>query len=93
MDEKNDTTMKQQADAITTVSKLMGAAMALPERLAKQLREARAVLETLQEYQHPKLSIDLNYSLKDAMGDSRIPPATLIEREIKRINDILGDRA
>lgn len=93
MDDNTDTNMKQQAEAITTVRNIMAAAMALPERLAKQLREARAVLEDLKEYQHPKIIINTSHAVRAATSLDQLPPAMLIEAEIKRINEILGDRA
>ena len=52
----------------------------------------RVVLEGLSDYQHPKLQMDVPYQIR-LSDDKAMSPKAVINRQIDRINALLGDRA
>ncbi|MGA0615902.1 hypothetical protein [Paracoccus sp. KR1-242] len=66
-----------------------GSQLALGSR--EMLREVRITLETLREYQHPQVRMELPSHLRvdDAREDTA---AGCVDRQIAAINALLGDR-
>ena len=77
------------------VSQIVDDANALLTKVRDELFVARATLEALAAYQHPKLSMNMPNGIADSSNEREkpVPPAYVITRQIKRINAILGDRA
>lgn len=85
-------TVKQQNEEIDQVKRLLDSGNALAVKLSKELQSARVVLEGLRDYQHPKMSIDVPYHMR-AKDREKVMPASLIDMQVQRINELLGDRA
>lgn len=83
-------TVKEHLEECKQVSDVIESANALLKKVQAELAIARAVLEELREYQHPKLTMPHPYQLDRSKTST---PKSLIELEIDRINTLLGDRA
>lgn len=85
-------TVKEHFAACKQVSEVIDDANALLTKCRDELHKARMILEMIGPYQHPKLEVPIGYN--GWISDQKnMPPSTLIEIEIKRINALLGDRA
>lgn len=87
-------TVKEHLDASDQVAKQIKSADALVIRLKGELSAARATLDILSEYQHPKIRLEIPYHLRcDKNRDTKsCSPRDVIEVQIDRINELLGDR-
>ncbi|WP_120636061.1 hypothetical protein [Ruegeria sp. EL01] len=85
-------TVKEHFEECKSVSDVIDNANALLTKCQAELMVARDLLDGLKEYQHPKLTMSVPYRLR-AKNDENLPPKALIDREIDRINALLGDRA
>lgn len=85
-------TVKEHFEECKQVSDVIDRANALLVKCRAELSDARDVLDSLKEYQHPKLTMTAPYRLR-AKNDESLTPKALIEREVARINELLGDRA
>lgn len=91
MDEK---TVKQHMEACRAVEALIDDSNALVTRLHRGLCQVRETLEALREYQHPKVQMEIPYSLRQSDSNQRVvSPVDLINMQVKHINSLLGDRA
>jgi len=87
-------TVQQHLEACKSVENLLTDSNAMVTRLAAALRATRDTLEALLEYQHPKLAMLPPYHLRANSDPNRsAPPAAVIACQVKRINELLGDRA
>lgn len=86
------TTIKQHFEDCKQVSVVIDNANALLTKTKRALEEARATLEALVEYQHPKLDMRAPYHQGSGSRDAS-RPAEVIRVEVARINALLGDRA
>lgn len=90
----DDKTVKQHMQAVDAVSRLLTDTATQIERLRKTLVATRTTLETLSDYQHPKLMMSVPYHLRSDGPNARdVTPATVIDAQVAAINAILGDRA
>lgn len=85
-------TVKDHFEDCKQVSDVIDTANALLTKCQRELQVARDVLEALVECQHPKIIMKTPYSLR-AQDLEHSPPDNVIRHEIKRINELLGDRA
>lgn len=87
-------TVQQHLQACAKMESLITDRNALLNCLSNMLQQTRSILESLREYQHPKIRMDLPYSMRRNDSNQRdICPVDLIELHIKQINALLGDRA
>ncbi len=87
-------TVKEHFEDCKQVSDVIDNANALLTKCQRELDAARAALEALKEYQHPKMKMDVPYHFRPSSGDRQtVTPAALIDKEVARINQLLGDRA
>ena len=84
--------IKEHMENCKQVSTIIDDANALLTKTRAELTQARSVLESLLEYQHPKLVIK-SYTVKQVTKNETASPKELINCEIARINELLGDRA
>lgn len=89
--------IKDHMDESDQVKKLVDEANALLARAREELGLIREVLNELRPFQHPKLNIrqrEANYAARRVAdcGDNDFAPLHLIDRQIARINALLGDR-
>lgn len=89
--------IKDHMDESDQVKKLVDEANALLGRAREELATIREVLTSLRDFQHPKMLIrraDTSYLTREVAncGDRDFTPAHLIDRQVARINALLGDR-
>lgn len=86
-------TVKEHFENCKQVSQVVDDANALLSKVQRELAVARATLEALIDYQHPKLSMDYPYLIKGDCASPSGAPVHLIKVQIRNINELLGDRA
>ena len=86
-------TVNEHFDQCKQVSQVIDDANALLTKAQKELRLARDMLELLKEYHHPKLQIPVNYRSWRPEKPDHLTGAQIADIGIKRINELLGDRA
>ncbi|GGE30210.1 hypothetical protein GCM10011360_17830 [Primorskyibacter flagellatus] len=86
-------TVQEHFEECKQIDQIVDQANALLTKVRNELVIARAVLEALSEYQHPKLAMAVPYQFRQDLGDKHVTPRTVIDAEITRINALLGDRA
>ena len=80
-----------EADRIT---KIVKDSTAMLKKAQEELKIARMTLEHLREFQHPKLSMEVPYYHKTKYSrGAQMTPRDLVDHQIERINDLLGDKA
>jgi hypothetical protein len=84
--------VKDHLDNCRQIDQIVKDANALVMKLQSELSVARAVLDGLMEYQHPKLTMKVPFQMREQKEEA-VVPARLIQIEIERINSLLGDRA
>lgn len=87
-------TVAAQFDEADRFVKLIASSGALLKKARDELAQTRATLEALKPAQHPAVRIQIGSALKleREQYDSPVAPLTMIERQIARINTLLGDR-
>lgn len=85
-------TVKEHFEDCKQVSEVVDNANALLTKVQTELKYAREVLEKLVDYQHPKLIIATAY-MSWLTKDDKMTPDEMIRAEVRRINNLLGDRA
>ena len=85
-------TVKQHMEETDQVQKLVKSANGLVTKLQAELAQARTTLEELSGMQHPKLVMRVPYGIRGNGKDVETSPAGVIDRQVKRINEILGDK-
>jgi len=89
--------IKEHMAEADSVKKIVDDANGLLMKARDELATAREVLTELRVYQHPKLMIDrrsvphMVCRVADC-GENNFPPLHLIDKQISRINALLGDR-
>jgi len=86
-------TVKQHFDECQQVSVVIDNANALLTKTRDELMIARSALEALIKYQHPEMRMDCPYQLTLRSDEGPTSPRIVIERTVRRINELLGDRA
>ena len=87
----NKTVKDHEATAKALAEHLLDA-NALVFKLRDQLVLARDVIEKMGEAAHPKLDVDLPYTMRDRDSTTMTGPA-LAKRAAAKISETLGDRA
>lgn len=85
-------TVKAHLEESDRVEAIVKDANAMVKKLQAELATTRVVLEGLSDYQHPKLQMDVPYQIR-LSDDKAMSPKAVINRQIDRINALLGDRA
>lgn len=85
-------TVKEHTDETDQVLKIVNSANALVKKLQAELAISRATLEDLAAMQHPKLVMQVPYAIRGSNTDDKTTPAGVIDRQVKRINELLGDK-
>ena len=88
-------TLKAHFENCKQVSQIVDDANALLTKVRDELFTAREALESLIQYQHPKLAMSMPYRLAESASEREkmVAPAAVISRQVGRINALLGDRA
>ncbi|WP_065321743.1 hypothetical protein [Tritonibacter mobilis] len=86
-------TVKEHFDECQQVSVVIDNANALLTKTRDELIVARSALEDLRKYQHPEMRMDCPYRLRTQRDEGKTTPAIVIDRAVRRINELLGDRA
>lgn len=85
-------TVKQHMEETDQVQKLVKSANGLVTKLQAELSQARTTLEELSGMQHPKLLMRIPYGIRGSGKEDETSPAGVIDRQVKRINELLGDK-
>jgi hypothetical protein len=88
-----DKNVKQHLAESDALAKMIGDANALVVHLQGELSIARAALENLAEWQHPKLRIGPLYGVAYDRDQKPMTGEAICALHVKRINALLGDRA
>lgn len=86
-------TVKEHTQEIDRVSAIIKDANALVLKLQAELAIARGTFEDLRAYQHPLHEMQIPYPFRKNNGPEKQKPANVIDTQISRINDLLGDKA
>jgi hypothetical protein len=88
-----DTTVEAHIAASKAIITQLQTADALVVKLRDQLAEAREAINVLGEGAHPKLRLDIPYTMRPDRERTEATGRVLADMAIKRINAVLGDRA
>ena len=86
-------TVEEHFESCKQVSQVIDDANALLVKSQNELRLVRDMLELLKDYHHPKLKIPVNYRPWRPEKADTLNGAQISDIGIKRINELLGDRA
>ena len=87
-------TVKEHLQESDRVESLVKDANALVKKLQSELAVTRTTLEALSEMQHPKIVMQIPYGLRgNQQNDNDTSPSGVISRQVRRINELLGDKA
>jgi 16S rRNA G1207 methylase RsmC len=86
-------TVKNHFEDCKQVSQVIDNANVLLAKCKRELAAARSTLQALKECQHPKMTMDVPYELREGRDRVTKTPAAVIDIEVRRINQLLGDRA
>lgn len=86
-------TVKEHFEECKQIDQIVDQANALLTKVRIELATARDVLEGLKKYQHPEMRMRVPYQLSSSSDIKEAMPVSVIDIEIKRINELLGDRA
>ena len=85
-------TVKEHIEESDRVTDIVKNANALVAKLQAELAVSRNTLESLLDYQHPKLRMDVPYPIRTTRDDGKATPASVIHVQTQRINALLGDK-
>lgn len=85
-------TVKQHLEESDRVTELVKGANGMVSKLQAELAISRATLDALLEYQHPQLRMDVPYAIRGTRDDGKVTPASIVHKQISRINALLGDK-
>lgn len=88
---KTNITMVEHLNNSGALEKAIADGNAMAVKLAAELKSSRDAFERLEPQQHPKIHIDTGYD-HNSGKTTQVQAQDYIQRQIKRINDCLGDR-